>query len=131
MVTCTNCGYEVDDALNFCPRCGRATKNPAVERMIQDALGRLNQHPGDSVARYNLAHAYKLLNLKDLALREFIQVAGEQSDFADVHYEIAALHAEGGSTQEALAAVERALAIEPEHPKARRLLDRLRSRTSA
>ena len=111
---------------NFCPACGHPLGSPAIQRFIDDARRDLNANPDDTSARYNLALAYKLAGLDDLALKEFGVVAQLQPDFVDVHYEIGLLQAKAGQAEEARAALERVLELEPGHGRARRMLEGLR-----
>jgi len=96
--------------------------------MVEDARQALSSNPNDASARYNLAIAYKLGGMDDLALQELSRVAELQPDFVDVHYELGALHAKSGRTEEAIGALSRAVELEPGHARAERLLQRLRER---
>jgi len=125
MRTCANCERGVEASANFCPNCGASQRAPAMEAMIEDARRALRKNPADADAHYNLALAYKLTGPEELALKEFAVVAELQPDFADPHYEIAALHAKAGRVTEATAAAERALRIEPGHRQAAKLLESL------
>jgi tetratricopeptide (TPR) repeat protein len=127
MPTCPTCGRDLEAGANFCSACGTSLLPPALEQMIADSRRALNANPDDAAARHNLALAYKLGGLDDLALEEFQRVAALQSDFSDVHYEIALLHAKSGRRDEAVTALQRVLAIDPDHTQARRLIERLRS----
>lgn len=128
MAECPNCGRAVEQGANFCAHCGTSLRSQAIDRMIQDARRLLDTNPGDTAARHNLALAYKLGGMDELALQEFTRVTQLQPDFGDAHYEIGLLHAKAGRTQEAIAALSRALEVEPDHARARRLLARLASR---
>ncbi len=93
---------------------------------MEDARRKLVTNPDDAGAHYNLALDYKLTGADRPALREFQIVATLQPDFADAHYEVAALLAKQGHTEAAVTALEQALAAEPDHSQAKRLLARLR-----
>ena len=128
MPTCPSCGREAEPGANFCSNCGEPLwkpAEPAMEGMIRDARRALSSNPDDAGAHYNLALAYKLTGADPLALREFQIVATLQPDFADAHYEAAALLAKQGRREEARVALGRALEAEPGHAEARRLLERL------
>jgi len=125
MQKCPNCGTTVAEEANFCATCGTSLRPQAIGRMIEDARRALDSNPGDASARYNLALAYKLGGMEDLALQEFGRVAEEQPDFADVHYELGLLYLKSGRREEAIAAAERAVELDPEQSQARRLLERL------
>jgi len=125
MAKCSNCGREVQEGMNFCGHCGAALRSGAVEAMIEDARRALAQNPDDASARYNLAIAYTLGGMEDLALEELQRVADIQPDFVDVHYEKAVLHAKLDQREQAVAAAKKTLELEPGHQRARRLLARL------
>jgi len=125
MRTCPNCERVAEDSANFCPNCGASLRAPAMEAMIDDARRALRKNPADAEAHYNLALAYRMTGPEELALKEFAVVAELQPDFADPHYEIAALHAKAGRLEEAMAAAQRALALDPAHREAKRLLEKL------
>jgi len=94
--------------------------------MIQDAQRALAKNPDDASARYNLAIAYKLGGMDDLAIEQLRRVAELHPDFADVHYELGVLHAKRGRKAEAIAALTRARELDPEDDRAIKLLARLR-----
>jgi len=126
MAKCPKCGAEAAEEANFCAACGASLRSRAIAAMIEDARRALSSSPDDASARYNLAVAYKLSGMEDLALQEFSRVAELHPDFADAHYEMGLLHAKSGRTQEAVAALARTLESDPDHTRARRLLERLR-----
>jgi tetratricopeptide (TPR) repeat protein len=130
MAKCPNCGRELSEQANFCDKCGASlqSQSPAIAQMIDDARQALFSNPDDVSARYNLAIAYKLGGMDDLALEELSRVAELQPDFVDVHYELGLLHAKSGRTEEAIGALNRAVGLDPEHRRAGRLLERLRGR---
>lgn len=125
MPNCPSCGAEVAEGSNFCPRCGASMMSPAMSDMIQDARKALNADPSDTSARYNLAIAYKLGGMHDLALEELSRVAEQQPDFGDVHYEIGTLLARLGRREEAAAALRRAQELSPEDRRVQQLLERV------
>jgi len=127
MAKCPNCGGEVPEGADSCEACGASLGLSAIDEMIQDARQALVSNPEDASARYNLAIAYKLGGMDDLALDELSRVAEMQPDFGDVHYEIGLLRAKRGRTKEAIAALTRALQLDPGHTRAERLLARLRA----
>ena len=128
MMNCPSCGREMEAGPSFCPACGApAVESPAIAAMIQDARRALADDPADAAARYNLAIAYKLGGLDELAVEELGRVAKAQPDFADVHYELALLHAKHGRRADALAALARVQTLDPEDPRAKRLLRQLDS----
>jgi tetratricopeptide (TPR) repeat protein len=96
-----------------------------MDRMIQDARREVENSPDDASKRFNLALACKLGGMHDLALAEFSRVAELQPDYGDAYYEIGLLHARAGRTEDARAALREALEVEPDHARARKLLDRL------
>jgi len=131
MAQCPTCGRDIEAGANFCPTCGASVAcgasvhSPAVAAMIQEAHKVLAQKPEDASARYNLAIAYKLAGMDDMAIEEFAKVAALQPDFADAFYEVGALHAKHGRRSEAVAALTRARALDPENERVSRLLERL------
>lgn len=125
MAECPSCGAEAPADTNFCGRCGASLRSQAIDQMIQDARRAVDSDPNDTSSRHNLALAYKLGGMDDLALREFTRVAELQPDFGDVHYEIALLQAKSGRTEDAVAALRRALEAEPDHARAQRMLEKL------
>ncbi len=125
MPQCASCGSEMADGHNFCPTCGTSVQSPAVAAMIHDARQALSTNPDDASARYNLAIAYKLGGMEDMALQELGRVAELQPDFADVHYELGLLHAKRGRKQEAISALTRARDLDPGDDRASRLLAKL------
>jgi Flp pilus assembly protein TadD len=127
MAKCQSCGADLADDANFCPKCGASVRTTAVDDMVEDARRALSQNPNDASARYNLAIAYKLGGLADLALQELARVADQQPDFADVHYEIGVLQAQAGRPKEATAALTRALSLDPGNSRAQRLLQKLKA----
>lgn len=125
MAECRNCGHRIEEDANFCPRCGASLRSAAIDAMVHDARRAVDRDPSDTSARHNLALAYKLGGLDDLALQEFLRVTELQPDFGDAHYEIGLLHAKAGRAEEAVAALRCALEAEPDHSRARELLERL------
>ena len=131
MRQCPSCGREVSEEANYCGNCGaslRSGEPSAIDQMIDDARRAIASNPNDTSARYNLAIAYKLGGMDDLARQELTRVAELQPDFGDAHYELGLLHAKSGRTEEAIAALTRALEVEPGHTRAARLLESLRTR---
>ena len=92
MAKCPNCGRELSEDANFCDKCGASLQSGAVAQMIEDARQAILSNPDDVSARYNLAIAYKLGGMDDLALQELSRVAELQPDFVDVHYELGLLY---------------------------------------
>ncbi len=125
MPQCPSCGGEIGEGHNFCPHCGQSLHSPAIAAMIRDAQQTLAGNPDDASARYNLAIAYKLGGMDDMALEELARVAQLQPDFADVHYELGLLHAKHGRREKAMSALARARELDPGDERARRLLDKL------
>ena len=125
MTTCPNCGRTAEDGVNFCSHCGASLRSQTMDRMIQDARREVENSPNDASRRFNLALACKLGGLDDLALEEFGRVAELEPDYGDAHYEIGVLHVRAGRVEEARVALRKALEVEPGHPRARKLLDRL------
>jgi len=125
MPQCASCGAEIQKGQNFCPQCGAAQLAPVIAEMIRDALQAIQSNPEDTSARYNLAMAYKLGGMDELAEKELIRVGELQPDFADVHYELGLLYAKGGRREEAVAALTRARKLDPQDERVRRLLERL------
>jgi Flp pilus assembly protein TadD len=129
MPQCASCGSEMEEGHNFCPTCGTSVQSPAVAAMMHDARQSLATNPDDVSARYNLAIAYKLGGMEDMALLELGRVAELQPDFADVHYELGLLHAKRGRKQEAISALTRARDLDPGDDRASRLLAKLTGAT--
>jgi Flp pilus assembly protein TadD len=115
----------MEEGQKFCPHCGASSLPPTVAALIEDARQALHSNPDDAPARYNLAIAYKLGGLDELAVEELARVAKAQPDFADVHYELALLHAKHGRRADALAALARVQKLDPADPRAERLLRQL------
>ncbi len=125
MANCTKCQRELSPGGSFCPHCGALGQLGAVSAMIEDARRALASDPDDAAARYNLAIAYKLGGVDDLALEELQRVAELQPDFADVYYEMGVIQAKLGKARDAVSSLNRALELEPAHARAKRLLGRL------
>lgn len=125
MPQCASCGREMEEGHNFCPACGTSVQSPAVAAMIHDARQTLSANPDDVSARYNLAIAYKLGGMDDMAIQELGRVAELQPDFADVHYELGLLHAKRGRREEAISALTRARDLDPGDGRASRVLAKL------
>jgi len=125
---CRNCDAEIAADAAFCAKCGARQAAGAafetIDRMIEDYRRKLDHKPDDADARFNLALAYKHKRLDQLAIVELERLRGQTADFADLEYELGALYLRQGRAADALAAAQRALAIDPEHRAARRLLDR-------
>lgn len=126
---CRSCDAEMAEDSAFCPRCGAWQVGGAgletVQRMVEDYRRRLDQQPEDADARFNLALAYKHLGLGDLALAELERLRSQGEDFADLEYELAWQYWRSGRWDDAEAALQRAIALEPGHGAARELLRRL------
>jgi Flp pilus assembly protein TadD len=125
VVTCIQCNRSIPEEAESCPHCGASKPSGAVSAMILDARQALNSNPDDTAARYNLAIAYRLAGMVDLAVDELQRVAEAQPDFADAHFELGLLHARSGRRDEALTALKRTLELEPTHPRAAKLMARL------
>ncbi len=128
MVKCPSCGRELSEEANFCDKCGASVRSSAIDQMVEDARRTLSSDPDDAAARYNLAIAYKLRGMEELAVQELRRVAEQQPDFVDVHYELGLLHVKSGRTKEAIEALSRTVELDPGHERAERLLRRLRER---
>jgi len=126
---CPSCRVVVEESANFCPRCGASlrlqAKDRAIDRMIQDARRAVDDDPRDASARHNLALAYKLGGLEELALEEFARVTELEPAFGDAYYEMAIIQARSGRRDEAVVTLRRALEVEPDHRRAQQLLERL------
>ena len=125
MARCPTCGRELEEGMNFCPTCGASVHSSAMAAIIQDAHKALAQNPDDANSRYNLAMAYKLAGLDDMAVQEFSRVAELQPDFSDVHYELGLLHVKRGRLAEARTALARAAELDPEDERIARAQKRL------
>ncbi len=123
MPKCSSCGAEVTEEMSFCPSCNASLRSDAITSMIEDARRALNMNPNDLAARYNLALAYKLAGMTELAVNELVRVSEAQPDFADVHYELGVLYLKTGRVEEAKGCFRRVLELEPEHPRARKALE--------
>jgi len=126
---CRSCNSEVPQGAAFCPKCGARQEAGAefetIDRMIEDYRRRLDDKPDDADARFNLALAYKHKGLDELALAELARLRDETEGFADLEYEMAALYLRRGELDQAREAAQRALAIEPDHRSAKRVLARI------
>ena len=130
-MVCTHCNAENVQGARFCSQCGRSLAPPgqpsilAIDRMIEDYLRQVDKNPSDAMAHYNLALAYRLKGMDDLAEMTFKKVRELSPDFADVHYQLALLFRQHGRIDEAKAAAAKALELEASHEGARRLLHQL------
>jgi len=126
---CRSCNSEVPQGAAFCPKCGARQEAGAefetIDRMIEDYRRRLDDKPDDADARFNLALAYKHKGLDELALAELARLRDETEGFVDLEYEMAALYLRRGELDQAREAAQRALAIEPDHRSAKRVLARI------
>ena len=126
---CRSCNAELSEGAAFCPSCGAQQAVGAtfetIDRMIEDYRRRLDQKPRDADARFNLALAYKHKRLDDMAIAELERLREQGEEFADLEYELANLYLRQRKRGQAVEAARRALAADPDHAAAKRLLQRL------
>ena len=122
---CPRCQHENEPRANFCSKCGTrlGAGTAAIDRMIEDFRRRLEDAPEDADARYNLGLAYRVKGQDELAIIELEQARQQSPDVADIEAELAEAYHNLGRIEEARQAAERALALEPGHERAQRILD--------
>jgi tetratricopeptide (TPR) repeat protein len=120
---CPRCRHENEAEANFCSRCGARLREgtAAIDRMIEDFRRRLEDDPDDADARYNLGLAFRVKGDDALAIVELEQARQQSPGVADIEAELAEAYRAVGRMEEARAAAQRALALDPEHERARRV----------
>lgn len=90
-------------------------------RELRDFVAR---HPDQSGERSQLAHMLRITGDLEAAIAEYRIVADAQPDSAVAQRNLGDALLENGAAAEAAVALRRALALEPDHPPTRDLLDR-------
>ena len=130
MPLCQHCQSELPAGAKFCPQCGGAVgeraRFAALEQMVSDYQRALRDNPNNDDARFNLGLAYLHQGQDGLAIAELERVRERAADYADVHYWLAVLYHRRGDREQARQSCEAALALEPQHPAAKRLGEKLK-----
>ncbi len=136
MPACSICGTEVDPDAKFCPECGASmideadsAASEAIKDMAQEYASEVNKHPDDASARYGLGLARLYEQKWGRAAEQFTKVVEIEPEFADAHANLAVCLARLGKPEEALRAVERAIEIDPQKKRFRKLRRQLTGRT--
>jgi tetratricopeptide (TPR) repeat protein len=103
----------------------RQSKTEEAIRYLMEAV-RLN--PNHFYTQYYLAKALSLIGRQKEALPHYREAVRINGNNVDALYEFAALLAESGDNQQAIVHLERVLALKPDYPGARGLLEKLESK---
>lgn len=129
---CSVCHSEVPDDAQFCQRCGARLKavpegiNPAVIALVEQYERSVADRPKDADARFNLALAYLQANRYGSAVQQLELVRQMEPDFADVFYWLAIAYWRLENREAAKAALDELLKLNPNYPKADKLIKLLR-----
>ncbi|MGC9317184.1 MAG: tetratricopeptide repeat protein [Armatimonadota bacterium] len=133
MPLCPICGTRVDEDANFCPECGASLAqeetSQAVRDMAQEYASQVRERPEDTAARYGLALARMYERKWGQAAEQFQKVLELEPEYADAHANLAVCMARLGQPERALEAVERAIELEPDKKRYRRIRRQLTGRT--
>ncbi|MGD9494721.1 MAG: tetratricopeptide repeat protein [Armatimonadota bacterium] len=136
MPVCSMCGTEVQAEAKFCPECGVSLRNddeaPAsatIRDMAQEYASRVLEHPEDTAARYDLGLALMYEHKWGRAAEQFEEVLEREPQYADAHANLSVCRARLGQPEQALEAIERAIELEPDKKRYRKIKRQLTGRT--
>lgn len=136
MPVCSICGSELEADAKFCPECGasaredaEASASEAIRDMAHEYASQVNENPDDAAARYGLGLARMYEQKWGKAAEQFTKVVELEPEFADAHANLSVCLARLGRPDEARSAVERAIEIDPDKKRFRKLRRQLTGRT--
>jgi cytochrome c-type biogenesis protein CcmH/NrfG len=91
---------------------------PSVDPALAPLVRRVQQHPGDTAARLELAAEYAREHRTGLAALQYTEVLRHDADNVEANTALAAILAAAGRPEDALYLVDRALATSPHDPEA-------------
>lgn len=135
MPNCPVCGTETDAEAKFCPECGAslatddADTPQAVREMAAEYAQRVRENPDDTAARYDLALARMYERKWGPAIEQLEKVIELEPRFADAWGNLAVCLARVGRPDDARKAVDRALELNPDKKRFRKIRRQLDGRT--
>jgi len=130
---CPACQAEVDEGDKFCRRCGAAMAAEAkptgmsatVADMASEYAATLADAPEDVTTQYNLALALLYQGNYGEAAAGFAAVVEKEPEFADAYEKLAIARQKLGQSAAAIAALEKAVQLDPDNDRLRTALERL------
>lgn len=136
MSACSICGTKADAEAKYCPECGAGMgdgaepdTSEAIRDMAREYANKVSEHPDDASARYGLGLARLYEQKWGQAAEQFAKVVELEPDYADAHANLAVCLMRLGRPDEALSAVERAMELDPNKKRYRKLRRQLTGRT--
>lgn len=127
--TCKVCGSPVPQSAVFCPMCGarlehegREGVNPAIVEMVEQFSKRVNEHPEDAAAHYNLALALIMLRRWGAAAQVLEKVIQLEPSFLEAHFHLARSYIALGNLDAAHSVVSQMMRQSPDDRRTKRAL---------
>jgi len=128
MPLCSICGTEVEEDAKFCSECGASFGDDEAEGasdtmrdMAEEYAQQVREHPEDMSARYDLALAYMYDRKWGRAAEHLLVVLDAEPTYADAHANLSVCYALLGQPDEALSSIERAIELDPDKKRFRKI----------
>ncbi|MGD9520213.1 MAG: tetratricopeptide repeat protein [Armatimonadota bacterium] len=125
MSACPKCGIQTNEEDRFCRRCGAKLtgRQPSatMDALAEEYRKVVADHPNDADAHYSLGLALLYSERWAEAVIHIERVIELAPAFADAYARLVLCRARLGELDEAWAAVERGLIVDPNHEDLRRL----------
>ncbi|MFW5868553.1 MAG: tetratricopeptide repeat protein [Armatimonadota bacterium] len=136
MPVCAVCGTEANEDAKFCAECGASfeeadtpSTSEAMIRMAGEFERAVRENPDDMNARYDLGLARMYDRKWGKAAEQFQKVIEKEADFADAHANLSVCLAKLGQPERALDHAERAIELDPQKKRYRKIKRQLTGRT--
>lgn len=136
MPVCAICGTEADEDARFCSECGASfmadeelSTSEAMIQMAAEYEAAVRENPSDTSARYDLGLARMYERKWGKAAEQFQRVIEQEPEFADAHANLSVCLARLGQPERALEHIERAIELDPQKKRYRKIKRQLTGRT--